>query len=371
MRGYFLHVFMKFSAGLIHNRCTRRIDIFMDMHSALRKQENQGILRCNVFYRGGYWVNEEALYKFLPEKIGKLMPKISETSTITEIRLRALKPVLIFSGNEEYALSLNGGLTKNIESGVIAAKEDIKNTLERISGYSLYAWEDELKNGFITLPGGHRAGICGKVVIEAERIKTINHISSINIRVAHKIKGCSDRVFNALTRNGLGHTLIISPPSCGKTTMLRDLIRNISNGKSGRFDGLSVGVVDERQEIAGSFMGIAQNDVGFRTDVLDRCPKAKGMIMLLRGMSPRIIAVDEIGSAEDIKAIGEIINAGVKLICTVHGRDIEDIRKQRNLAELLERRVFDNYIVMSAKNGQGTIEGLYDSNFQAVDMNDI
>ena len=310
---------------------------------------------------------DKKLYEFLPEKIAELMPKEDEASKIAEIRLRNSKPILLFSANEEYALSTKGGLTKQIESGVVATREDIKNTVERISGYSLYAWEDELKNGFITLPGGHRAGICGKVVVEDERVKTISHISSVSIRVAHEIKGCSDRIFKWLIKNGLGHTLIISPPGCGKTTLLRDLIRNISNGKSGIFQGISVGLVDERQEIAGSFMGIAGNDVGLRTDILDRCPKAKGMIMLLRAMSPKVIAADEIGSAEDIKAIGEIINAGVKLICTVHGRDIEDIRRQRNLSELLENRVFDNYIIISAKNGQGTIEGLYNSNFQAVD----
>ena len=319
-------------------------------------------------YKVEVLMSEKVLYEFLPEKITALMPKISEMRRLTEIRLRVLKPIIFFSGNGEYALSSDGGLIKDIEKGIMATREDIKNTVERISGYSMYAWEDELKNGFITLPGGHRAGVCGKAVVEEGLVKTISHISSVSIRVAHEVKGCSDLVFDALVKIGLGHTAIISPPGCGKTTLLRDLIRNISNGKKGMFDGLTVGVVDERQEIAGSYMGVNQNDIGIRTDVFDRCPKDKGMVMLLRGMAPKVIAADEIGSAQDVKAMEDIMGAGVKLICTVHGRDIEDIRKRKHLAQLLESKAFDNYIVMSAANGPGTIEGLYDRDFKAVDI---
>jgi len=310
-------------------------------------------------------------HKFLPEGISGLILGESGLDRLTEIRLRSSKPVILFSGNEEYGILKAGGLTENIEAGVTATVEDIRSTVERISGYSLYAWEDELKNGFITLPGGHRAGICGKVIVEDEKIRTISQISGVSIRLAHEVKGCSDSVFNALAKEGVGNTVIISPPGCGKTTLLRDLIRNISNGKEGVFKGLNVGVVDERQEIAGSYMGVAQNDVGMRTDVLDRCPKHKGMMMLLRGMSPKVIAADEIGSVHDINAIEDIICAGVKLICTVHGRDIEDMRKRKNLAELVEGKVFDNYIVMSARKGPGTVEGLFNKNREAVDICDI
>jgi len=310
---------------------------------------------------------EEILRKFLPESISKLMRDMNKAVVINEIHLRVSKPVILLSANEEYAFSQSGALTKDIINGLTVTREDLNNTIQRISGYSLYAWEDELKNGFITLQGGHRAGICGKVVVENESIKTISHISSVCIRLAHEVKGCSDEVFNMLAENGLGHTVIISPPGCGKTTFLRDLIRNISNGEKGNFNGLTVGLADERQEIAGSYMGMAQNDVGIRTDILDRCPKHKGMLMLLRSMSPKVIAADEIGSAEDINTIGDIMGAGVKVICTVHGRDIDDIRKkQRNLSPLIEDRLFDNYIVISAKNGPGTIEGAYDRDFKKV-----
>ena len=264
--------------------------------------------------------------------------------TITEIRFRAGKPIIVYAGGREKILSH------------IASASLIKKTIELISGYSLYAWEDELKAGFITLPGGCRVGLCGKAVIEDEKIKTLSNISGINMRIRHEIKGCADIVLRII--KNIGHTMIISPPGCGKTTLLRDLARQISDG------GKTVGIVDERSEIAGCYMGIPVNDVGLRTDVLDRCPKAKGMVMILRSMSPQVIIADEIGGERDMRAIEEIVNAGVKIICTAHGNGLDDIRAGKGLKNLIG--VFDNYIVLSARNGPGTVEGIYDRDFKAV-----
>ncbi|MCL2564288.1 MAG: stage III sporulation protein AA [Defluviitaleaceae bacterium] len=290
---------------------------------------------------------EKSLFsKYLPDEIYSLLLEEGEAflKKVTEIRLRVEKPIIVYSSNNEKILN-------HKVSQIL-----IKKTLELISGYSLYAWEDELRTGFITLPGGCRVGICGKTVVENDKIKTITHISGINIRIKHEIKGCANVIFKLIPT--LAHTMIISPPGCGKTTLLRDLAGQISN------KGKTVGIVDERSEIAGSYMGVPQNDVGMRTDVLDRCPKDKGMIMLLRSMSPQFIIVDEIGSKKDIEAIEQLVNAGVKIICTVHGNGIDDIRG-RSVFKSLEG-LFDNYIVLSASNGPGTIEGVYNKNFEVV-----
>lgn len=290
---------------------------------------------------------EKTLFsKYLPDEIYSLLLKEGDEflRKITEIRLRAGKPIMVYSNNNEKILNCK------------ASQSIIKKTVELISGYSLYAWEDELRAGFITLPGGCRAGLCGKAVTEDEKIKTMTHISGINMRIKHEIKGCADILFKLIPE--FGHMMIISPPGCGKTTLLRDLARNISNR------GKTVAIVDERSEIAGSYMGLPQNDVGLRTDILDRCPKSKGMIMLLRSMSPQVIVADEIGSRNDIEAIEQIVNAGVKIICTVHGSGIDDIRGREHFKSLMG--LFDNYIVLSARSGPGTIEGVYNKSFEAV-----
>lgn len=283
--------------------------------------------------------------QYLPDEIYSIICREGgELKTITEIRLRAEKPIIVYARGIEKILSHK------------TSRQSIKRTLELISGYSLYAWEDELRAGFITLPGGCRVGLCGKAVVDDEKIKTLTHISAINMRIKHEIKGCSDAVIRIIKT--LGHTMIISPPGCGKTTLLRDLARCISDG------GTTVGIVDERSEIAGCHMGIPTNDVGIRTDVLDRCPKAKGMVMLLRSMAPQVIVADEIGSDEDIRAIEQLVNAGVKIICTAHGNGIDDIREHKSLKNLTG--LFDHYIVLSARNGPGTIEGVYDKALEAV-----
>jgi stage III sporulation protein AA len=155
------------------------------------------------------------------------------------------------------------------------------------------------------------------------------------------------------------HTLIISPPRCGKTTLLRDVIRQLSDGNEKR-PGITVGVVDERSEIGACYMGIPQNELGIRTDVLDCCPKAKGMLMLIRSMSPRVIAVDEVGSVEDINAIEYVMNCGCKLIATVHGNSIEDIKNKPILGKLVEERLFERYVLLNNHDGVGHLEEIYD-----------
>jgi len=268
--------------------------------------------------------------------------------------------LLVVYDNKEYFLTEQSELSRCGENSYLITKNELKETMEYISNYSLYAFEEELKQGFLTITGGHRVGIAGKTVLEENRLKSIKHISFINIRLSHQIKGCANKVIPLIIENGnCLHTLIISPPCCGKTTLLRDIIRQISDGEKDR-GGLTVGVVDERSEIGACYMGVPQNDLGIRTDVLDCCPKAKGMLMLIRAMSPRVIAVDEVGSKEDIEAIEYVINCGCKLIATVHGNSLQDVKGKPLLRKLIEDRLFERYILLSNKGSVGHLEEVYD-----------
>ncbi|NLP46593.1 MAG: stage III sporulation protein AA [Epulopiscium sp.] len=280
---------------------------------------------------------------------------------IEEIRIRVNQPLFIKNAKEEQFITPYGKWTSYPTEGYICVLEDISLTLELMSDYSLYAFEEEIKHGYLTLPGGHRVGLTGRVIIENGQVKNLKYINGLNIRISHEKIGCADPIIPyVISGNSVYHTLIVSPPGCGKTTLLRDLIRQISNGIPKQSKGYTVGVVDERSEIAGCYQGLPQKNIGFRTDVLDGCPKVEGMMMLLRSMAPEIIAVDEIGSEEDIYAIENVLNAGCKIFCTVHGNSIEDLKTKPVLSALLHKKIFERIIFLSHRCGPGTLEKIMD-----------
>ncbi len=306
---------------------------------------------------------KDELLKIFSIKLRTILSKINlDYDLLQEIRLRVNAPLLVIYDNNEFFITSESELSKGEADAYIITKNEIRETMEYISNYSLYAFEEELKQGFITITGGHRVGIIGKAVLEENKLKSMKHISFINIRLSHQVKGCADKVIPYITGDkgdDCYHTLIISPPRCGKTTLLRDVIRQLSDGDEKR-PGITVGVVDERSEIGACYMGIPQNELGIRTDVLDCCPKAKGMLMLIRSMSPRVIAVDEVGSVEDINAIEYVMNCGCKLIATVHGNSIEDIKNKPILGKLVEERLFERYVLLNNHDGVGHLEEIYD-----------
>lgn len=278
---------------------------------------------------------------------------------IQEIRLRAHRPIVIYKGNRELFLDSNGAFTGSPLGARCIAPEELDGLLKHICSYSLYAFEDELRQGFITVSGGHRVGVAGQAVLEDDgRIRSIKNISFMNIRISHEIKGAANSVIPYMYKDDmLLNTLIISPPGCGKTTLLRDLIRQVSDGNPyGK--GMTVGVVDERSELAGSFCGVPQNDLGMRTDVLDACPKERGMLLLLRSMSPRVIAIDELGSREELDQLRRAQACGCRILATVHGESIEDVERRFGVTEEIWENLFDLGILLGKAEGRCVIRKL-------------
>lgn len=288
---------------------------------------------------------------------------------LQEIRLRAEKPLTVLYRNQTFFVGQTGGIVREMGKVYYVTAQEIQETMTCLSHYSVYAYEEEIRQGFLTVQGGHRIGIAGKVLLDQKGIRTIRPITFLNVRLAHQVIGCADHVMPWLYENNRPcHTLILSPPGCGKTTMLRDVIRQISNG-CGSVSGRRVCVVDERSEIAACYRGIPQNDIGIRTDVLDGCPKTVGMEMLLRSMNPEVLAVDEIGKAEDRRAVDEVINCGCCLIATAHGHSVEKEQMRPVLRQMVEEKVFERYVILTDTGAVGEVEAILNADMEYLYQN--
>lgn len=284
---------------------------------------------------------------------------------LREIRIRVGQPVLLLGEQGEQTLTAEGKLSREISRGILPELKEVREIVENVCGYSGYAFEEEISRGYLTIPGGHRIGLSGRAVLNKGSVQTLKYISALNIRIAHPVIGCAQKWKNYFYKNSRPcHVLIISPPGCGKTTLLRDAVRLLSNG-GGEYPGVTVGVVDERSEIAGAYRGITAYDLGIRTDVLDGCPKQVGMEMLLRSMSPKVIAVDEIGS-RDVGAIENTLRCGCKVFATLHGESLQDYLEKPGFELLVKERVFERYIFLKQEQEPGKMEKIYGQNFEVL-----
>jgi stage III sporulation protein AA len=296
----------------------------------------------------------EALRRLAPEVLGEL----------EEIRLRVQRPLAVVTAAATRFVTAEGQLTVDARRAYAVSGEDLKFTLEAVSRSSWYALTEQLREGYLTLPGGHRLGLAGEAVRGEERVAGMKHVASLNLRLAREVLDCSLGVLAWLWDRSAGlpcHTLVLSPPRAGKTTFLRDLVRHLSAGVPhlGILPS-SVGLVDERGEIAACFEGIPQNEVGPCTDVLSGWPKAQGMLVLLRALSPRVIATDEMGGPQDLAALWEVLNAGVRVVATVHAADLEELQRRPAWRQFLESGGFERFVVLSRRLGPGTVEAVRD-----------
>ena len=270
------------------------------------------------------------------QRIARTIPDWQKAQA-EELRLRAGYPMTVLMPEGEWLI----GTEKQP-----VMPQDIEQLCDVVTAYSRYAATDTMAQGYLIAPGGFRVGLCGTAVMEEGKCKNLRQLSSAAIRIAKEQTGISDEVFPQIMDKGVfASTLIVASPGLGKTTLLRDMVRNLSNGTA-EISAHRIALVDERGEVAGMYHGVPQLAVGCHTDVLDGAPKSIGINMMLRSTNPQVIAVDEITAREDIQAMAHAANCGVKLLATIHALDVEELKRKPLYQKLLGLRVFTKAVTI-------------------------
>ena len=297
-----------------------------------------------------------------PEHLRGLVARIP-VDHVYELRMRVNQPITVCMSGGVFFLH-ERGLSTNSDGAVVVSRTDLDAIVHRASSHSIYAFNDQLRQGFITIRGGVRIGICGTVVSEKGAVLTVKNVQSLNIRIPHQVRGCS---YSALAHvfsddNRVRSTLIVAPPGAGKTTFLRDLACQV--GK--HFPAQNVLVVDERGELAANHLGENQLDVGHCADVISGCTKAYGFECGVRSMRPDVIITDEIATAEDIAMVSLACRSGVAVLASVHAGGIDEIRLKPGFREMVDNQVFDRYVVLGVRDKPGCVVAVYDKNLKTL-----
>ncbi len=297
-------------------------------------------------------INEEIL-RYLSSDIKSMIEGADKSilNSAEEIRIFAERHIIIYTANGFYFVTNSSSAGKEYKNVFVPPYKSVEKTVSVMCENSVYSKIDEIKNGFVTLPGGHRVGIVGNAVLDNEKISYIKNISCINIRIMREVTGAGDFVINSiLSGEKIRNTLIISPPQCGKTTLIRDIARILA----GKENSKKVGIVDERNEIVSMRGARVLSNIGLHSFVMTSCPKDIGINILTRTMSPDVLITDEIGSEKDAAAIRKALQSGVSVITTIHSFDEKSFFVSQYGKSIKD--LFDLFIVLSRKNGPGTIE---------------
>ena len=291
----------------------------------------------------------EEILLYMPDRarsaIGNVVDIVGDS--LMELRFRMGRPLMAITLGGQYAVTPSGSLSLEASGAYMVSENDIKHIFQAICDNSVYAYTEEIKQGFITIAGGHRFGFVGRAISANGVIEGFREISSINIRIAHEAIGAANNIMSSIVSGGkVRNAIVISPPNMGKTTLLRDIARQISNG------GKKVAIADDRGEIAAVYRGVPQNDVGINTDVIDTAPKGEAIVLLLRSMSPQVIVSDELSTASDARAVLQAFGTGVSVIASAHGDDLESVRNRETLKPLFGSGGFELAIVLSRENGE-------------------
>lgn len=302
---------------------------------------------------------------YLSDRVAALLSEVPDTLPIEELRLRAGQPLELCYAGRDRLLYAPGGRPG-------ATAQDCEETLRRITENSLYAWEEELRRGFLTLPGGCRVGLAGRAVKEKQGVSRLVDVTGLCIRIARAVRGAAERAAPYLLdgQGELCSTLIVSAPGAGKTTLLRDLVRIASSGDQG-LRPARVSVVDTRYELAGAVRGEPQFDLGPRTDVLSGCGKAEGARMMIAAMSPEIIVVDELAAPDEIAAMTEAAACGVRVLASTHSGNAALLRKRTSLRLLLASGLFERIVLLSRRRGPGTVEAVLDADWNEITTEEL
>lgn len=310
----------------------------------------------------------ELLLGRLTDELRIPLQRCEEKSGIREIRLRAGKPVVVITCEGVNFLCSSGRLARLYSQlSLRMTKELLNENFLRLCGYSLHSFSQSINKGYITVEGGHRIGVGGTAVSENGKVTSVRDIECLNIRIAREVRGSADELFNLCFSEGLCSVIIAGPPAGGKTTLLRDLARQLSGWERGI--AAKVFACDERGELAASFDGVSSNDLGINCDVITSYPKSEGILIGLRAFSPDVIICDEIAAEDEIEAVEAGVNTGVDFIVSIHARNERELRSKPLIKRLLSSGAFSRVVLLSS--GQvGKIEKIYEAG-ELCGKNDI